>query len=344
MADISSLYRDAGVDINAGNRLIERIKPLAESTRRAEVMEGLGGFASLFRFPRTRFRDPILVSGTDGVGTKLKLALEAGRLDGLGRDLVAMCVNDVAVSGAEPLFFLDYYATARLRINQAERLVAGIAVGCREAGCALVGGETAELPGLYQNGEFDLAGFCVGVVEREALIDGKAVEPRDAVLGIASSGTHANGYSLIRRVIDQSGARLDHPLGSRTLADWLLAPTTIYVRAIRTLLETGPIHALAHITGGGIVENLPRVLPPGCRAVIDPADWPRPQIFDWLAQAGQIPEPEMFRVFNMGLGLIAILPQAGIEPARAGLAKLGLDAWQVGSIEPGEPGVCLDHR
>ncbi|MGH8162167.1 MAG: phosphoribosylformylglycinamidine cyclo-ligase [Gammaproteobacteria bacterium] len=328
-------YRGAGVDVNAGNTLVRRIQPLAAATARPEVLGSIGGFASLFRLDTARWREPVLVAGTDGVGTKLTLALAAGRLGGLGRDLVAMCANDVAVTGAEPLFFLDYYATGKLDVAQGERLIAGIADGCREAGCALVGGETAELPGLYANRDFDLAGFCVGAVERDAILDGTTVTPGDAVLGLASSSPHSNGFSLIRRVLETSGARLDDEFRGRTLADWLLEPTVIYVRAIRALLDAVPVHALAHITGGGLTENLPRVLPKGCGAALDPALWPRPPIFDWLAEAGNIEEAELYRVFNLGIGLTAVLPAQAVDPAREALAKLGQDAWRIGSIEPG---------
>ncbi|MGH8274458.1 MAG: phosphoribosylformylglycinamidine cyclo-ligase [Gammaproteobacteria bacterium] len=333
-------YRSAGVDMEAGNELVRRIKPHAARTARPEVLAGPGGFASLFRLDTTRWRDPVLVAGTDGVGTKLLLALAADRLDGLGHDLVAMCANDVAVTGAEPLFFLDYYATGRLDPAQGERLVAGIAAGCLEAGCALVGGETAELPGLYAGRDFDLAGFCVGAVERDAIIDGATIAPGDALLGIAASGPHANGFSLIRRVLEANGADLADPLEGRALADWLLAPTTIYVRAIRALLDAVPVHALAHITGGGLTENLPRVLPADTGAIIDPARWPRPAIFDWLAKAGRIEETELYRVFNMGIGLAAVLPADAATPARDALAKLGLDAWLIGRIEAGRTGVA----
>lgn len=332
-------YRGAGVDIEAGDELVERIKPYAAATARAEVLAGPGGFASLFRFPADRYRDPVLVAGTDGVGTKLMLALAADRLDDLGRDLVAMCANDVAVTGAEPLFFLDYYATGHLDVARGERLVAGIAAGCREAGCALVGGETAELPGLYAGKDFDLAGFCVGVVERDAILTGAAVAAGDAVLGIASNGPHATGYSLIRRVLEASGADLAEPLDGRPLGDRLLAPTTIYVRAIRSLLEAVPVHALAHITGGGLVGNLPRVLPAGLGAVLDPDAWPHPTIFAWLAEKGRIKEAEMFRVFNMGVGLAAVLPADALAPAQEALAGLGLEAWPIGRIEAGIEGV-----
>ncbi|HYW76019.1 MAG TPA: phosphoribosylformylglycinamidine cyclo-ligase [Gammaproteobacteria bacterium] len=343
MSEISPQYRAAGVDIDAGDALIERIKPHAASTMRPEVLTGLGGFASLFRFPAERYRDPVLVSGTDGVGTKLTLALAADRIDDLGRDLVGMCANDVAVTGAEPLFFLDYFATGKLDPDQGERLVAGIAAGCRDAGCALVGGETAELPGLYAGRDFDLAGFCVGVAERDRILTGDTVTPGDVVLGIASSGPHSNGYSLIRHVIGQSNTSLQQPLGEKTLADWLLAPTVIYVRAIQTLLDCADVHALAHITGGGITENLPRVLPEGCGARIDPASWPCPPIFEWLRETGGISEAEMFRVFNMGIGLIAVLPSDAVEPATGALAALDLEAWPIGVIESGKSEVGVRY-
>jgi len=336
MTELSPHYRAAGVDIDAGEALIERIKPHAASTRREEVLTGLGGFASLFRFPAERYRDPVLVSGTDGVGTKLSLALTADRIDDLGRDLVAMCVNDVAVTGAEPLFFLDYFATGKLDPEQGERLIAGIAAGCRDAGCALVGGETAELPGLYSGRDFDLAGFCVGAVERDAILDGTAVKPGDVVLGVASSGPHSNGYSLIRHVLSQSGARLDETLAGRPLADWLLAPTVIYVRAIRALLDAVPVHALAHITGGGITDNLPRVLPAGCGARIDTDAWPRPPVFDWLRERGDISGTELYRVFNMGIGLAVVLPAESAESALKVLEGLELKAWPIGSVESGD--------
>lgn len=339
MNELSPHYRAAGVDIDAGEALIERIKPHAASTLRPEVLTGLGGFASLFRFPADRYRDPVLVAGTDGVGTKLSLALAADRIDDLGRDLVAMCANDVAVTGAEPLFFLDYFATGKLDPEQGERLIAGIAAGCRDAGCALVGGETAELPGLYSGRDFDLAGFCVGAVERDAILDGSAVQAGDAILGVASSGPHSNGYSLIRHVLSQSGAALDESVAGRPLAEWLLAPTVIYVRAIRALLEAVPVHALAHVTGGGLTDNLPRVLPEGCGARIDPAAWTRPPIFDWLRERGEISEAELYRVFNMGIGLAVVLPAGSVKAATSALAAMTLEAWQIGEIESGGNGV-----
>ncbi len=337
-------YRAAGVDIDAGTELVSRIKPLAASTRRPEVLGHLGGFGSLFRFPVESYRDPVLVAGTDGVGTKLKLAIDADRLDTLGQDLVGMCANDVAVTGAEPLFFLDYYATGRLDVMHGERVVAGIAEGCRQAGCALVGGETAELPGLYAGRDFDLAGFCVGVVERDAILGRERVVAGDTVLGVASSGPHANGYSLIRRVLETNDARLEDQLQGRSLADWLLTPTTIYVQAIRALLAAAPIHALAHITGGGLIENLPRVLPEGLGAIVDPGSWPRPIIFEWLMDTGAIDEAEMFRVFNMGLGLTAVVPNEAVSAAVTALAALHLPAWPVGVVEAGSQGVKLARQ
>lgn len=330
-------YQKAGVDITAGNRLVDRIKPHAASTRRREVLSGPGGFASLFRLATERWRDPVLVAGTDGVGTKLAVALANDRIDDLGRDLVAMCANDIAVTGAEPLFFLDYYASGKLDLEQGERLVASIAAGCRDAGCALVGGESAELPGLYAGGGFDLAGFCVGAVERDAIIDGTTVTPGDAILGVASSGPHANGYSLIRHIIAADRADLETPLEGRSLADRLLEPTTIYVRAARALLDAAPIHALAHITGGGLTENLPRVLPDDTLAVIDPASWQPPAIFEWLARRGDVDATEMYRVFNMGVGLAAVLPADSVWGAREALAELGLASWAIGRIARREP-------
>lgn len=341
----SPRYRNAGVDIDAGERLVERIKPHAAATARPEVLGGIGGFGGLFRFPAERFRDPVLVAGTDGVGTKLKLALETDRIDGLGHDLVAMCANDVAVTGAEPLFFLDYFATGRLDVARGERLIAGIASGCREAECALIGGETAEMPGIYAGGDFDLAGFCVGAVERDAILGGDAVRPGDELVGVASSGPHSNGYSLVRRILADSASDLDEPLADgRLLAEALLAPTVIYVRAIRALLADVPVHALAHITGGGIVDNLPRVLPAGCGARIDSGSWPRPPVFDWIARTGDLPEDELFRVFNMGVGLVAVVAAGATDAAARTFAALGLSSWRIGTVGEGIDGVVLERR
>ncbi len=331
-------YRDAGVDIDAGNALIDRIKPHAARTRRPGVLAGLGGFGALFEIPVERFRRPVLVSGTDGVGTKLRVAQELGRHDTIGIDLVAMCVNDIVVQGAEPLFFLDYYATGRLDVDVAADVVKGIAEGCEQAGCALVGGETAEMPGMYQNGDYDLAGFAVGIVEKDEILDGSRVRAGDVLLGMASSGPHSNGYSLIRRVLELSAGDLEQPLdsaGSVTLGDALLAPTQIYVRAVLGLLRTGRVHALAHITGGGLTENLPRILPRGLDGRIDLASWPRPPVFDWLQCTGGIAETEMLRTFNCGIGMVAVLPSNGVDAAISELAAAGLPAWPIGVISEG---------
>ncbi len=329
-------YRDAGVDIDAGNRLVDRIKPAAARTTRPEVLGGLGGFGALFALPVDRYREPVLVSTTDGVGTKLKLALDMDRLDTIGIDLVAMCVNDLIVQGAEPLLFLDYYATGRLDVDRAATVIEGIAAGCAASGCALVGGETAEMPGLYAEADFDLAGFAVGVVERARILDGRAVAPGDAILGLFSSGPHSNGYSLIRRILAQGQAPLDTPIGDTTLGAALLMPTRLYVKPVLALLAAQPVHALAHITGGGLVENLPRVLPAGTRAVIDPGRWRRPAVFDWLQAAGAVPEAEMWRTFNCGIGMAVCLPAEAAEPALALLAAQGAPGAVIGHIEAAE--------
>ncbi len=352
MSDQPLTYRDAGVDIDAGEALVERIKPAVRRTQRPEVLGGLGGFGGLFALPPDRYREPVLVAGTDGVGTKLRLALETGRLDGLGIDLVAMCVNDIVVQGAEPLFFLDYYATGVLDVEAAARVVTGIAEGCVQAGCALIGGETAEMPGLYARGDFDLAGFAVGAVERHALLDGSAVQAGDAILGLASSGPHANGYSLIRRILARAEQADGDPLGAPlpgapadagTLADALLAPTRIYVRPLLALLAAQPVHALAHITGGGLTDNLPRVLPAGTRARLTPAAWPLPPVFAWLAEVGQLEAAELRRTFNCGIGMCVVLPPSALAPAQALLAEQGLDSWQIGEIVPGEGAAAVEY-
>jgi phosphoribosylformylglycinamidine cyclo-ligase len=296
-------YRDAGVDIDAGNRLVDRIKPHAKRTLRPGVLSGLGGFGALFELPLDRYRQPVLVSGTDGVGTKLKLALELNQHDTIGVDLVAMCVNDVLVVGAEPLFFLDYYATSKLDVDVAAEVIKGIADGCEQAGAALVGGETAEMPGMYYDNDYDLAGFCVGVVEKTRIIDGSRVQPGDVLLALASSGPHSNGYSLIRKILTVSGAPLDDQIADgRTLGATLLAPTRIYVKPMLKLRETLEVKAIAHITGGGLTENLPRVLPNGVKAIINTQSWRRPAIFHWLQQQGGVSETEMWRTFNCGAG------------------------------------------
>src|SRR5512144_3119968 len=331
-------YRDAGVDMDAGDRLVDLIKPLARPTLRPEVVAGIGGFGGLFALDPQKWKQPVLVSGTDGVGTKLKVAFAADRHDTVGIDLVAMCVNDVAVVGAEPLFFLDYFATGKLAAEQAALVVQGIAEGCRQAGCALIGGETAELPGFYARGEYDLAGFAVGCVERSRILDGRGVEPGDAVLGIASTGLHSNGYSLARKALLER-----HPLdwsppelAGATLADALLAPTRIYARDVLALLGRARVKSLAHVTGGGLPGNVPRNLPDGTKAVLDARRWPRPPIFDLVQREGEVPWDEMFRTFNMGLGLVATLPHADVEAARALLSERGLASWVVGGIERGQ--------
>ncbi len=330
-------YRDAGVDIDEGDRLVELIKPLARPTLRPEVVAGIGGFGGLFALDPQRWKEPVLVSGTDGVGTKLKVAFAADRHGTVGIDLVAMCVNDVAVVGAEPLFFLDYFATGKLRAEQAAEVVKGIAEGCRQAGCALIGGETAELPGFYAGGEYDLAGFAVGCVERSRILDGRGVEPGDAVVGVASSGLHSNGYSLARKALLEA-----HPLDwappeleGATLADALLAPTRIYAREVLALRERVALKSLAHVTGGGLPGNVPRNLPEGTKAVLDARRWPRPPIFDLVQREGGVPWEEMLRTFNMGLGLVATMPPSDVETARAALAERGLASWLVGGIEKG---------
>jgi len=337
-------YRAAGVDIDAGNRLVERIKPAVERTRRPEMLGSLGGFGGLFAVPLERYRHPVLVAGTDGVGTKLKLALAAGRHRAIGIDLVAMCVNDVAVAGAEPLFFLDYYATSRLEVDIAAAVIEGIAQGCEQAGAALIGGETAEMPGLYQPGDYDLAGFCVGIAERDRLLDGSRVESGDVLLGLASSGPHANGYSLIRKILTRCAANLTDSFDNTTLGDVLLAPTRIYVKSLLTLLERVEVHALAHITGGGLPENLPRVLPAGCRAVVDTTSWQRPVIFDWLQRQGQIEQAEMWRVFNCGVGMVVCVAATDTEQALATLRAAGENAWLLGRIEKHADGPRLELR
>ncbi|MGB5063143.1 MAG: phosphoribosylformylglycinamidine cyclo-ligase [Candidatus Competibacter sp.] len=332
-------YRDAGVDIEAGNRLVDRIKPHAKRTRRPGVLGGLGGFGALFELPLDRYHQPVLVSGTDGVGTKLKLALELRRHDTIGIDLVAMCVNDVLVVGAEPLFFLDYYATGQLDVEVAAAVIQGIADGCVQAGAALVGGETAEMPGMYGEGDYDLAGFCVGVVEKNRIIDGSRVVPGDVLLGLASSGPHSNGYSLIRKILAVSGAKLDQPFADRTLGEALLAPTRIYVKPVLQLLAQVEIRAIAHITGGGLTENLPRVLPPDAQAVIDTASWPRPALFQWLQQQGGVAEVEMWRTFNCGVGMVIGVAAEDAERAQAILRDAGETVWMLGRItaNKGEP-------
>ncbi|MGQ0509546.1 MAG: phosphoribosylformylglycinamidine cyclo-ligase [Betaproteobacteria bacterium] len=322
-------YRDAGVDIDAGDALVDAIRPFAKRTMRPEVLAGIGGFGALCGIPK-KYREPVLVSGTDGVGTKLKLAFALGRHDTVGIDLVAMSVNDVLVQGAEPLFFLDYFACGKLEPGVAAEVIKGIARGCEQAGCALIGGETAEMPGMYPAGEYDLAGFCVGVVERDAIISGKTIAPGDTVLGLASSGAHSNGYSLVRRILEQAKP----PAGID-----LLTPTRIYVKPLLALMQSLPVKGLAHITGGGITGNVPRVLPPGTRAVIERKAWPRTELFDWLQRSGGVAEDEMHRVFNCGIGMAVVVAEADAARAMRELEAAGETAWRIGRIErhDGEP-------
>ncbi len=326
-------YRDAGVDIEAGNTLVDRIKPLAAKTRRPGVMAGLGGFGSLFELPLDRYKNPILVSGTDGVGTKLRLAIESGIHNTIGIDLVAMCVNDIIVLGAEPLFFLDYYATSKLNVDVAESVVSGIADGCALSGAALVGGETAEMPSMYEDGDYDLAGFCVGVVEKNNVIDGSKVQAGDVLIGLASSGPHSNGYSLIRKVLERSKQTLASPFGDSTLGQHLLEPTRIYVKSLLQLHENIDIHALSHITGGGLLENIPRVLPDNVNAVIDANSWQRPIVFDWLQEQGNVVDEEMYRTFNNGIGMVICVAENDAKKTISMLNELGENASQIGHIE-----------
>jgi phosphoribosylformylglycinamidine cyclo-ligase len=324
-------YRDAGVDIDAGNAVVERIKPLVQRTFRPGVMGGLGGFGALFDLSG-RYREPVLVSGTDGVGTKLKLAQQLGRHDTIGIDLVGMCVNDVLVQGAEPLFFLDYFATGKLHVDTTVAVVGGIARGCELAGCALIGGETAEMPDMYPPGEYDLAGFCVGAVEKSEILDGAKVRAGDVLLGIASSGPHSNGYSLIRRILDRAGRPLDLDLGGVNLADALMAPTTIYVKPILELLKAHDVHAMAHITGGGLTENIIRVVPDGLGLDIEASTIVLPPVFDWLQREGAVPREEMWRTFNCGIGFVLIVAEADVARIGADLDRAGLVHWPIGRV------------
>ena len=328
-------YRDSGVDIDTGNALIDRIKPHTKRTTRPEVMGGLGGFGGLMAIPEG-YKQPILVSGTDGVGTKLKLAIDAKIYDTIGIDLVAMCVNDIIVTGAEPLFFLDYYATAKLDNDIAEAVIKGIADGCVESGCALIGGETAEMPGMYAPGDFDLAGFSVGVVEKSDILDPANVKAGQVLLGLASSGPHSNGYSLIRKVIEVSGASLNDEFNGTTLGKALLAPTTLYVKPILAALKKHNIHAIAHITGGGLTENLPRVMPKNSKAVIDVASWQSNPVFDWLQQNGNIEDQEMLRTFNCGIGMVLVIDKTDVSALQETLNTFNMKSYVIGSIEESE--------
>jgi phosphoribosylformylglycinamidine cyclo-ligase len=331
-----SRYKQAGVDIDAGEALVEAIKPLAKSTARPGSDAGLGGFGAFFDLARAGYKDPILVATTDGVGTKLKLAIETGRHEGIGIDLVAMCVNDLVVQGAEPLFFLDYYASGKLEVEVGRRVVAGIAEGCRMAGCALIGGETAEMPGLYRTGDYDLAGFAVGAVERGRAITGESVRAGDVVLGLASTGVHSNGYSLVRKVVADAGLTLSGPApfaSNRSLGEALLEPTRIYVKSALAAARTGKVKALAHITGGGLIENIPRVLPEGARAALDATAWELPPVFRWLAEAGRVPAEEMARTFNCGIGMVAVVAAEDAAEVARMLEYAGERLLKIGRIE-----------
>jgi phosphoribosylformylglycinamidine cyclo-ligase len=334
-------YREAGVDIDAGEELVERIKPHVRRSMRREVLGGIGGFGALVEVPLDRYRKPVLVSGTDGVGTKLRLAIDTGRHDTVGIDLVAMCVNDVVVQGAEPLFFLDYFATGKLDVGVGERLIAGIVEGCVQAGCALVGGETAEMPGMYHGEDYDLAGFCVGIVEKDAIIDGSATRAGDVVLGLPSSGPHSNGFSLIRKILGIAGADLQTPIDGVSLVDRLMTPTRIYVKPLLKLIVQLPVHGLSHITGGGLVENIPRVLPEGLEVVLDRKSWRRGPVFDWLQSQGQVADAEMYRVFNCGIGMTVHLRPGDAARAIDILRDAGQEALVIGEVRAGTRGVVI---
>lgn len=342
----SLTYKDAGVDIDAGNDLVERIKSVAKRTHRPEVMSGLGGFGALCELPR-HYQEPVLVTGTDGVGTKLKLAMEFNIHNTIGIDLVAMCVNDLVVTGAEPIIFLDYLATGKLDVEAASQVVEGIGVGCEQAGCALVGGETAEMPGMYQGSDYDLAGFCVGVVEKSKIIDGSTIHVGDALIGLSSSGVHSNGYSLVRKIlkernIDPQSEKLD----GKTLAELLIEPTRIYVKPVLQLMKNIEVRAIAHITGGGISENLPRVLPETVKAVVDRNSWPQPAIFKWLQEQANISDEEMERTFNCGIGMVLIVPKDDADAAIDLFRAMGEEAFKIGDVQPladGEQQISINH-
>ena len=341
-ADKKLRYQDAGVDIRRGNLLVQRLQDIVKATYRPGVLGGLGGFGALFDMAPLNYRQPVLVAGTDGAGTKLKLAIESGRHDSIGIDLVAMCVNDVIAQGARPLFFLDYFACARLDVETAETVIRGIAAGCAEAACSLIGGETAEMPGLYQSGDYDLAGFCVGVVEKEAIITGERAEERDVLIALPSSGCHANGYALIRKIIADTRQDLSRPLAGRSLLDRLIEPTRIYVKPILALLAQGPVKAIAHITGGGLIENIPRVIPRHLSARIDLQSWRMPVIFRWLQETGNVDRHEMLKTFNCGAGLVLCVEKSRLDMALSGLADAGERPWVIGEItrrDEGGPGL-----
>jgi phosphoribosylformylglycinamidine cyclo-ligase len=343
MTESGLTYRDAGVDIDAGDELVERIKPIVKKTMRKEVLAGVGGFGALVEVPLDRYRRPVLVSGTDGVGTKLRLAIDTGRHDKIGIDLVAMCANDVAVSGAEPLFFLDYYATGKLRVEVAEAVIRGIAEGCQLAGAALVGGETAEMPGMYHGDDYDLAGFCVGVVERDRIIDGAGIAPGDVVIGLASSGPHSNGYSLIRKLVSVAGADEKTVLDGKPLFDRLLTPTRIYVKSMLALAQNINVKGFAHITGGGLTDNIPRVLPDGFEVSLHRRGWARDPVFDWLAATGKIAPAEMYRTFNCGIGMIVVVAAADVDAALTQLGSTGETASIIGGVGRGARGVLIEE-
>ena len=337
-------YKDAGVDIAAGNALVERLKPIAARTRIPGVMAGLGGFGSLFELPLDKYKNPVLVSGTDGVGTKLRLAIDSGIHNTVGIDLVAMCVNDIIVQGAEPLFFLDYFATGKLDVNTAAAVIEGIGKGCELAGAALVGGETAEMPNMYADGDYDLAGFCVGIVEKSEMLDGSKVSEGDKLIGLASSGAHSYGYSLIRKIIERSQVSLAEPFDGKTLGETLLAPTRIYVKSLLSLIKQIPVHALAHITGGGLTENLPRVIPDGLDAQIDLKSWQFPAIFDWLQSNGSVSQDDMLLTFNCGVGMIiCVAPEDEVATLNL-LSELGETAFTMGEIIAGEGKAEVHYR
>ena len=334
-------YRDAGVDIDAGDELVERIKPRVKRSMRPEVLGGIGGFGALVEVPVDRYRKPVLVSGTDGVGTKLRLAIDTRRHDGVGIDLVAMCANDVVVQGAEPLYFLDYCACGKLDVNVGEQVIAGIVEGCVQAGCALVGGETAEMPGMYHGADYDLAGFCVGVVEKDAIIDGSKTRAGDVVLGLPSSGPHSNGFSLIRKILQLSEADIESDLQGVSLIDRLMAPTRIYVKPLLKLIAEVPVHGLSHITGGGLLDNIPRVVPEGLETVLERRSWRREAVFDWLQQQGKIADAEMYRVFNCGIGMTVHVAANDAQRAIGVLREAGQEALVIGEIRSGTRGVVI---
>jgi phosphoribosylformylglycinamidine cyclo-ligase len=334
-------YRDAGVDMDAGEELVERIKPGVRRSMRREVLGGIGGFGALVEVPLDRYRKPVLVSGTDGVGTKLRLAIDTGRHDTVGIDLVAMCVNDVVVQGAEPLFFLDYFATGKLVVDIGARVIAGIVDGCVQAGCALVGGETAEMPGMYHGDDYDLAGFCVGIVEKDAIIDGSRTAAGDIVLGLPSSGPHSNGFSMIRKILQVSGADLETDLDGITLGERLMAPTRIYVKPLLRLVGALPVHGLSHITGGGLVDNIPRVIPDGLEVILERSAWRREPVFEWLQDAGRVADQEMYRVFNCGIGMTIQVAAKDADRAVSILREAGQEAVVIGEVKSGSRGVVI---